>query len=1092
MPLLEIYTFELSYRLRRTETYAFFLLLFAFSLFGVEFIFEGVELGIVKKNAPTVIGKTMGAIVGLFMLFISMIMSVSVLRDHRYGTATFLLVNPISKHTYLLGKFLGSLTILLGVFSALPLGMLLSEWMPWTDRTAYATFNILHYLQPFLWVSLPIILSMAALFFVTGALSKNLLIVYTQGLVVFLLFLLTKVIPSELWQAVLDPFGLSTLTFIAKDWSVETVNVSLIPWNGVMLWKNLLWSAIGFGSSVYGYRRFELMTIMKSSKKKRSKCIDTDVPKMDANWQHIVPLFSRWTPVVQWIQYTRFELNYICQQTLFWALIIAGIAIVAINFVNLGTTYGVDSLPTTYLIVEELLETGIYLFIFILLIYSSELIWKERIVNFHLIHDATPVETVLLLAAKLTAMILIYVILLGLLMVTGVLFQLMNGYHNFDGKAYLVGLFVDVLPFLVLYTITSFLFHSLVRQSFLGITLTIIFVIFNVVIAVLVTDHVLLKFGGHPLPTYSEMNGYGHWLMPHIWVKGYWLCIGVIILMLASIVKARGVATNLKKRWRSGWFAFNYSYFSIAIVVVLIGVGSFIFYNTNVLNIYWSSNKKEAFRADYERQLKAFEYLPQPKITDVQLNIELYPSKRAYHIEGSYQLINTHSSPIRAIHLQQQLGTHTHLSEVTFDRSTTRNDEYKYFSHFIYELADPLLPNDTIHLYFTQQSIPEGFENQDNSTEIVYNGSFFNSDLLPTLGYQKAYELEKADSRKRYSLGEKRKKSPQDDLQELQNSRTGSDSNGISLEAIIGTEQPQTAITSGEIINTWTENGRNYFHYKTHQKIINFYPVVSANYAAQKEQHIDKDTIDLEIYYHREHDQNIKRMMEAMTYSLDYYSSAFSAYPFPQLRIVEIPRYRDFAQAFPCTIAISESMGFVMDVDEETDVDMVFFIAAHEIAHQWWGVQLPAANVQGQKMVLETLAQYSALMVLQQKYSKVKVDQLLRQEYDQYKKGIRQQKKTESSLVLVDDEEHIYYAKGILNMYALQQAIGEEQINLALKNFLADWRGGRRINGQQQYATSNDLLSYLKKVCPEEFKRIITHLFEEVNVIEMNELLMTK
>ena len=37
---------------------------------------------------------------------------------------------------------------------------------------------------------------------------------------------------------------------------------------------------------------------------------------------------------------------------------------------------------------------------------------------------------------------------------------------------------------------------------------------------------------------------------------------------------------------------------------------------------------------------------------------------------------------------------------------------------------------------------------------------------------------------------------------------------------------------------------------------------------------------------------------------------------------------------------------FVMDIDDEKDVDMAFYITAHEVAHQWWGSQLEAANVQ--------------------------------------------------------------------------------------------------------------------------------------------------
>ena len=40
-----IFKFEIRYRLQRLETYAFFIILFLFSLVGVDFIFQGAEMG---------------------------------------------------------------------------------------------------------------------------------------------------------------------------------------------------------------------------------------------------------------------------------------------------------------------------------------------------------------------------------------------------------------------------------------------------------------------------------------------------------------------------------------------------------------------------------------------------------------------------------------------------------------------------------------------------------------------------------------------------------------------------------------------------------------------------------------------------------------------------------------------------------------------------------------------------------------------------------------------------------------------------------------------------------------------------------------
>ncbi len=76
-------------------------------------------------------------------------------------------------------------------------------------------------------------------------------------------------------------------------------------------------------------------------------------------------------------------------------------------------------------------------------------------------------------------------------------------------------------------------------------------------------------------------------------------------------------------------------------------------------------------------------------------------------------------------------------------------------------------------------------------------------------------------------------------------------------------------------------------------------------------------------------------------------------------------------------IPFSEAMGFVLNIDDTADADMVFFITAHEVAHQWFAMQVEGANVQGRNFILETLSQYAALMVLKNQYSKEKVQQFL-------------------------------------------------------------------------------------------------------------------
>jgi ABC-2 type transport system permease protein len=1085
----EFFMFEIKYRLKRPETYFFFLLLLLFSAVGVEFIFHGIDLGLVKKNSPFVIAKSMGAITGLSMIIASMIMGVPILRDFQYDITSLIYVNPISKKHYLLGRFLGSLVVLLFIFSSLLWGLMVGEFTPWADPKEFMPFQFVNYLQPFLWIVLPTLFFGASVFFVTGALSKKLMVVYTQGVVIFVLFMITKGITNETLQALLDPFSLTTLTKASEGWTANDRNSQLIPVSGIMLLNRLFWVALGFSALAIGYSRFQLIVVAgKTFNKKQQQEVQTTTDHSTKSLPPITPVYHIKAQFVQLLLNTWFHSLSILKLTSFWAIILCCFIIILINSVSLGTSYGVDSYPTTYLMIEELQEMSLYFFMIILVFYSGEIMWKEKEVKLDLIHDASPLSRFVNVSSRFLALLLIYSIVMLSLIMAGILFQTVNGYYRYELDIYFFGFFLELLPFMASYTFAALFFQALTGSKFMGMLATIAFAIINVGFSTFGLEHVLINFGGQELATYSDMNGYGHFLTPYLWVKIYWLLFGVLLLIFASIVMVKGNETGLRKRWLSGLnqIGESLSTFSLVCFSFFICIGGYIFYNTNVLNEFWTKREQNNFRAGYEKSLKPFEYIPQPKIVAVGLKIDLFPSKRSYEIRGTYVATNTSPASIHEIHVQKMIESKVELTDVEFDRKVTTHHKYQKYHYSIYELNQPLAPGDTLKMSFRQTLRPEGFETGNHVTDVVYNGTFFDNAVLPGFGYQKKYELEDEDDRKDFELAPRLQKAKRDDVRELVNARSGSDSDGITLETIVSTEAPQIALTSGDLLAKWNKNGRNYFHYKTDQRIIHFYPVVSAEYDVMRDTcipsgNLTNEPVALEIYYQRGHEYNLSRMIESMKMSLDYYTTHFSPFQYKQIRIVEFPRYRTFVQSLPCVIPFSEASGFIMDIDDEKDVDMAFYITAHEVAHQWWGLQLEAANVQGQNMILETLAQYSAIMVFKEKYPDEKVQQLLKFQLDEYLEGSLKSKKEELPLAVAENEGHIYYNKGALVVYELQKRIGEKNINIALQNFLKDWHSFNNAQRANRYSTTADLIQYFREVTPDSVQYVVTDLFERVN-----------
>ena len=1094
-----IFKFEIQYRIKRPDTYVFFLFLFLFSIVGVDFIFQGADFGAMKKNSPFVIAKTMGAITGIFMILASMIMGVSVLRDFEYEIESLIFSTTIKKKDYLLGRFLGSFTVLLFVFSGILFGMMLGELMPWHNPSDLLEFSFLAYLKTFLMITLPSLFFGAALFFVTGALSRNLVVVYTQGIFLFVVFMLTKAITNEFWQAILDPFSLTTTTFVTKSWSAVEKGTQNIPFfGGALMYNKLFWASLGVLALLYGYKKFNF-NVLKNKQSKRKKIQVSNMEAFSDASVITIPdvkkqygIFSKWTELKQ---FSWFYFLSICKQSSFWAIVICGMVIILINSVNLGTVYGVDSYPATYFIVEELQETSMYFFIIILVFYSGELVWKERGAKLNLIYDATPMSSFINLAGKYIGLNLIYVVLIIGLIISGIIFQTLSGYYNYELQVYFYGFFIEILPFLALFTFVALFVQAMVNHKFVGIMVMVVLFISTIALAVFGFDHDLYFFGGSSLGIYSDMNGYGHLLKPYLLIKSYWFLFGILLLMIGSLFIVRGTETNLLKRLKISKQRISKPLiiFGSVITMLFVLLGSFIFYNTNVLNEYWTNSEAIEFRVSYEKTLKPFEYISQPKIVDVNLKVELYPSSRDYTAEGYYILKNTHEQAINEIHIQKLIEGNVALEAITFEGGATENKTYATYDYTIYQLNNTLKPGDSIKMNFKQSFTTTGFEAGNSNANIVENGTFFKNEDFPTIGYNRKYELGDNDERSEYNLSERKNRAHREDVTELVNAQSGGDSDGLNFEMIIGTEIDQTAIAPGSLIKQWTENNRSYYHYKMKQPIINFYAMVSARYELKKDTWVSKsDSISkqvaLEIYYHKGHEYNIDRMMRSMKVSLDYYSTHFSPYQYEELRIMEFPRYAEFAQSFPGTIPFSESIGFVLDIDDETDVDMAFYVTAHEIAHQWFGMQVAAANVKGRYLILETLSQYAAMMVLKEHYPKEKVQQFLEMQIEKYEEGKRRESGEETTLALVDNQDYIYYAKGAINMFALQDAIGEDQVNLALKRFIDDWNiiDGKLKTKTNNYATSKDLLGYFKDITPEHQQYIITELFETLAELKIN------
>ena len=173
------------------------------------------------------------------------------------------------------------------------------------------------------------------------------------------------------------------------------------------------------------------------------------------------------------------------------------------------------------------------------------------------------------------------------------------------------------------------------------------------------------------------------------------------------------------------------------------------------------------------------------------------------------------------------------------------------------------------------------------------------------------------------------------------------------------------------------------------------------------------------------------------------------------------------------------------------DVDLTYFVTAHELGHQWWAHQLIGGQVQGSNMMSETLAEYSAYMVMQKRYGKDYMHKVLRHFLDRYLRGRAGELRHEPPLSQVQREPYVWYEKGGQILYTIADYIGEDKVNGALHNFLMQYRYANANNqvdasnnthttADQPYPDTRMLVDALDAQTPPELRYLVEDGFNRI------------
>ena len=1082
--LRAVAAFELRYQLKSPVFWVGCLIFFLLTFGSITV--DQVQIGSrgnVHVNAPFAILQVM-AIMLLFATFVIVALVANVvLRDDETGFAPIIRSTRVSKRDYLVGRYAGATMAALLVLAVMPLGIMAGSVMPWLDPEKVGPFRPWDYGYALFVFALPTLLIVSAIYFALATATRSLMWTYVGALALLVgYFVLRGLLREPQYDplvALADPFGLGTLSVVTKYWTAAERNGQLPELAGVMLTNRALWSGIGLALFALAYTRFSMTqsgATGRGVRTKDAKRAET-APPVTRTGMTVAPpaTATRWRQL--W-RLARFDMAFVFRSPAFFVLLGIGMLNSFGSLWFAGQFYGGEVYPVTRLMVVSLNGAFTIIPVIIAIFYAGELVWRDRDRRVHEIVDATPAPDWTFIVPKVLAITLVLTATLLVGMLAGVVVQAVKGYTHFELLRYLQWFVLPGTALAVLFAVLAVFVQVLVPHKFLGWAVMLLYLVASVAFENMGLEHNLYQYAGAPEVPLSDMNGMGRFAVGRYAFLAYWGLVALMLVVLAYGLWVRGAGAPLRTRLRR---LPQHLRGTPAVVLGVaaagaIGLGGWIYYNTNVLNEYVTAPERERRLAELEKALIGYESVPQPTIVDIKLDVQLFPRGARAVTRGEYLLENRSSEPLAAVHVRwpQRLKM-----EALSIPGGVLTQEYAEHSYRIYRLEPALAPGERRTMTFATLLEQRGFSNARPLTRIVENGTFVdNTEITPSLGMSRDGLLQERAKRRKLGLEPELRPAKLEDDSARAHNVLRSDAEWVTSEITVTTDADQTPIAPGTTVSDTIANGRRTVRFRTDAPIIPFFSVQSARYAVKRDRWND---VDLAVFYHPAHEYNVERMLAAMKLSLEMFSQRFSPFQFRQARILEFPGYATFAQSFANTIPYSETIGFVFNHAASPEkVDMVTYVTAHEIAHQWWAHQVVPSDQQGATMLIESLAQYSALLVMEQMYGRDQVRRFLKYELDRYLRSRGGEVVEELPLARVENQQYIHYQKGTLAMYWLREVVGEETVNRALRRLIQQY-----AFKPAPYPNSRDLLQLMREEAGPQHARLIEDLFERITLYDM-------
>lgn len=1027
----------------------------------------------------------------IYTFFVTAAAGLSVIRDDESRALEVLRATPLQPAEYAWGKFGGVSAAFLAVLAInlFALILFLSVLPNANMLDVRGPFALGNYLVPALLVAVPNILFTTGVAFGVGAGTRRAILVFAPSIALLIIaaFFLWNWSPtwlSETWNRVIiffDPAAARWLreTYLEVDRGAEFYNTERVGFDALFFANRAFWLAVGLGTAWLGIRRFTrtyrtthvvseaqvreaLMAPAPGATTAATSAIPGDGAHASlATLQMTTNARGWWATAWGTARAEARELSSQAGLYLFVPLIV--LQLVGNSLTAIGA-FDTPLLLTPGQLASSQMQAMATFVTLLLVFYGVESMERERATRLDAVHDTLPFSTGALVAGKLLALAVVWLVVAGAALLASVIIILVQGRVGFSFAPFALLWGLLFLPTFLAFTTFVFAAWTLVRNRYTtyGIALGVI----GLTIWALITDRLswTTNWALWTGVRWTDMGTLEFDRSALVLNRLLWLSLAVAFWRLATRFYPRTQRDTVQLlhafSWPSLWQSARRAAPWVAVPLLL-----FVMLARQVSRGPDGDAAEKIGKDYWKKNLATWRDAPFPWLKDASIDVTLDPAARRFHVAGSYLIQNHRDTTLRTIPLT--VGRWRNM-RWTADGDSIAPDTASHL--YLFTLKRPLGARDSVRIAFAYDGdVSAPTKGRGGAMEfLIPSGAVmtsFGPSWFPYLGYVPGIGVDEDNQFEPRQY-------PDDWYV------------GPNTPASFGSQLPMTVRTRITVPTDFTANGvgemvgdsaHGSLHtvtWETDAPVMAF-NVVAGRYAVKRGE-------GTALYYHPAHTYNVDEMLQALNASRRWYGEWFGTYPWKTLKITEFPALAGYAQGFPTNISFSEGIGFLTKSEPKTN--LAFMVSAHEIAHQWWGNMLQPGNGPGANLLSEGMSHFATMLLMEQEKGE-RAGLELRTRFES-RWGDGRRADAERTLYRIDGSKAgdgvVTYEKAGWTFWMLAERMGRENALRGMKDFIAKFRG------TEDHAALEDFTAHMRGYAPDSagYDDFVRQWFDTVSVLE--------